>query len=371
MKKFCKHAIKILCLGTLLVSITSCAPYYPESNYKTESDTPISAEEQQQIIRQVEETLLRAEAHVRAGQARLQENRPIDARYEFDRARLLLAQNVDPTLNYVNQMSIQGGVEILRSQTSGIAVRRRELEREIANAEQLESLCAKRQKDEKLNDLRRKSRGLLQPIDPPTSYYGPSASYKSQSFSVQAPRGNFEDEIERNIEILRRQGEGFRQCLLRANSYFPRVTSVLVAEGVPEVLAYVALLESGYQPEARSSSGKAGLWQFSPSQARQYGLTVNASYDERLQLHASTRAFARHMLRLYRQYGNWVQAIAALSSDQDYLARFLAANRIANNPRQYGFYLDLHNMTGRYDLLRGRGRIQFFSESDFWGTLVY
>ncbi|MCP4395798.1 MAG: lytic transglycosylase domain-containing protein [bacterium] len=384
MKKFCKHAIKnaikIACLGILLVSVISCAPLYIESN-STASDTSVSVmsmAEEQQLARQVDEALFRAEAHVRAGQARLQENQFFEAYREFERARLLVAQEVDPKLGYANQVSVQGGIGILSTQMSGIMVRKIGIERGMGNL--LESQENARKQTEKVDALRLQSQAVLQPINPPTSYYGPASSYNPQRSparpglrQLQTSDANrwssFEEDIERNITILRRQREAFRQCLLRANSYFPRVISILADEGVPEFLAYMALLESGYQPEARSSSGKAGLWQLSSSIARQYGLHVGGSYDERLQVHASTRAFARYMSQLYRQSGNWVRAIAVFSPDRDYPARLNAARRIAENPRQYGFNVDLHNMAGRNDLLR-RGTRSFF-EPEFWGPPAY
>ncbi len=166
----------------------------------------------------------------------------------------------------------------------------------------------------------------------------------------------------------------FRSCLAQANQHFPQVTSILSQEGVPQELAYIALIESGYQPSARSSSGAAGLWQLSKSVARAYGLNTSSSSDERLSVTASTRAFARYIKDLQRRFGNWELAIlgyhlgdnalrgavnyvgssdpqrivAYSSSARAYLSKFAASMMITNNPNAYGFDGALSNMSGQY-----------------------
>ncbi|PID55894.1 hypothetical protein CSB45_13825 [candidate division KSB3 bacterium] len=231
---------------------------------------------------------------------------------------------------------------------------------------------------ERYNKALRDSRTVLRPIGPATSFESHKSSsdpYLLRFHCLEQRRcchGNsLEHDIQRNIRILQQQGQHFCECLLRADKFFPQVTSILADEGVPEVLAYVALLESGFQPEAISASGRAGLWQLSSSIARRYGLCVTRTDDERLCVDVSTRAFARYMAQLYRQYGHWGQAIAALSPRQDYLARFLAAVRIANAPRDYGFCLDLHHMKGACNVVFEDGREHECSECDRGDLFVY
>jgi membrane-bound lytic murein transglycosylase D len=131
---------------------------------------------------------------------------------------------------------------------------------------------------------------------------------------------------------------------VRANQYLPQVKAILTELGVPEDLAYIPLIESGYQPLVKSSSGQAGLWQLSPSIARSYGLIVTDVLDERLEVDASTRAFARHIFQLYRSTGSWDRAIASFSPADNYLAQLTAGITIAKNPRAYGFSVDLPNI---------------------------
>ena len=371
MKQFCKYVIEMLCLGTLIVGMSSCASFSltPQPN---NSISTLSAEDGQQLVLHMNNVLGQARNYRESGKANLNEGRFREARSDFEQARRVLDQEADRSVYYANRMSIQREKNVLlSSQFSGIMVQQRQIDRDIDYW--MEILEREQREAEKYELMRRQSRAFLRPIPPETTiprtlFFGSSSR---ECTRIYRDLDTVEDTIQRNISELLRKGNIFRQALLRANRLFPRVTAILAQEGVPEFLAYVALLESGYQPESRSRSGQAGLWQFSPSLARQYGLAVNASYDERLQIDASTRAFARYMFRLYQQYGNWIQAIDAFSPKPNYLARVIAANRIANDPRQYGFYLELYNMTGRYDLLQEGSRIQSFSDPQYCGPSSY
>ena len=60
--------------------------------------------------------------------------------------------------------------------------------------------------------------------------------------------------------------------LERAQLYMPFIYETLRSRGLPRELAYVAFIESGYNPMATSSSGAAGMWQFISSTGKHYGM---------------------------------------------------------------------------------------------------
>jgi urease subunit alpha len=62
---------------------------------------------------------------------------------------------------------------------------------------------------------------------------------------------------------------------------------------VPEDLAFVAMIESGFNPVAVSRAGAKGMWQFMAGTARRYGLRVDQWVDERFDPEKSTLSFKR------------------------------------------------------------------------------
>ena len=151
----------------------------------------------------------------------------------------------------------------------------------------------------------------------------------------------------------------------RAGRYKAMIQRVMAEEGVPQDLIYLAVAESGFQPQAVNRRSRAGgMWQFMPH--GNYGLARNAYMDERFDPEKSTRAYARYMKFLYDQLGDWYLAMAAYdwgagnvqhavektgyadfwelyrrnnlpAETKNYVPEILAAIIIANHPKQYGF----------------------------------
>lgn len=163
-------------------------------------------------------------------------------------------------------------------------------------------------------------------------------------------------------------------ALKRANYFMPMVRKIFRQEGLPEELAYLAVVESGFNPFATSSANAAGIWQFIPSTGRRFGLRIDDYIDERRDPYKSTIAAAKYLKTLYNMFGSWELAIAAYncgekcvakrlesssatsfseikdilpSQTKEYVPRFFAILLIANNPEKYG--LDVK--TNIYDVI--------------------
>lgn len=97
----------------------------------------------------------------------------------------------------------------------------------------------------------------------------------------------------------------------RYNIYSNMIDDILERHDVPEILAYLPVIESAFNPRAKSHAGASGLWQFMPSTGKQYGLQVNSWLDERNSPYESTEAAARLLKKLYDNYGDWSLVLAA------------------------------------------------------------
>ncbi|MEW6387771.1 MAG: lytic transglycosylase domain-containing protein [Thermodesulfobacteriota bacterium] len=158
----------------------------------------------------------------------------------------------------------------------------------------------------------------------------------------------------------------FETYLSRSGRYLPMIRRVFREQGLPQDLVYLALVESGFSPRARSHAGAVGLWQFIEGTGRRYGLKVDQWVDERRDPEKATRAAAHYLKDLHRQFGCWYLAAAGYNAGEkrvqgvvdryatrdfwvmaqkkllpqetcNYVPQLIAASLIAKNPRKYGF----------------------------------
>lgn len=81
--------------------------------------------------------------------------------------------------------------------------------------------------------------------------------------------------------------------------------------GLPIELKYLPIIESALNPNAVSSAGATGLWQFMLSTATGLGIEVNSLIDQRRDPYIASDAAARYLKQLYNTYHDWSLAIAA------------------------------------------------------------
>ncbi len=106
----------------------------------------------------------------------------------------------------------------------------------------------------------------------------------------------------------------FQQSLGRMNKYDDMILAKLDKRNMPRELIYLAMIESNFNPTARSRVKAVGMWQFMSATARQYGLSVGRRVDERKDPARATDAALTYLSQLHDRFGSWYLAAAAYNS---------------------------------------------------------
>jgi len=125
----------------------------------------------------------------------------------------------------------------------------------------------------------------------------------------------------------------------RAPGYFPLFEETLDRHGLPLELKYLAVVESGLNPLARSHAGARGLWQFMYATARYQGLRIDSYIDERRDPVRSTEAACKYLNRLYAMYDDWYLALAAYNAGPGNVNRAIRRSGGKRNFWEIRFFL--------------------------------
>ncbi len=210
-------------------------------------------------------------------------------------------------------------------------------------------------------------------ISPP-----PPPAKETPAFSVPFTRNA---KVERWLDYFQGRGRtSFDRWLARSGQYKGMIEKILGDEGIPTDLLFLAMIESGMNPNAYSRSHAVGTWQFISGTGRLYGLKSDWWYDDRRDTEKATLAAARHLKDLYESLGDWYLVLAAYNCGEarvrreirrsgtrdfwllsrlprqtrDYVPKFLAALEIGRNPEQYGFFF-VHDPAIEYETIEIHG----------------
>ncbi len=118
--------------------------------------------------------------------------------------------------------------------------------------------------------------------------------------------------VDEQISLLQHNQQALYKTLQRAAPYISYIFDQTKKAGLPTELALLPLVESKFDPYARSGPGATGVWQIMPQTASRLGLKNNASYDGRRDLVASTHAALTYLTYLHSIFRkDWEIALAA------------------------------------------------------------
>ncbi len=188
--------------------------------------------------------------------------------------------------------------------------------------------------------------------------------YSKLSFS----RGSLQNKTVKSwINYYTTRGrDRFQRVLNRGEEFREVVQNILLENGLPEDLYYLAFVESGFVVKAKSHASAKGVWQFMKGTGKQYGLHVDNYLDERNDPIRSTEAASKYLRKLYSAYNSWELALSAYNAGEyrvlsaimkgesrdywnlstkklipketrNYVPKIIASRHLAKNWRRYGF----------------------------------
>ncbi|PID57796.1 hypothetical protein CSB45_06120 [candidate division KSB3 bacterium] len=113
------------------------------------------------------------------------------------------------------------------------------------------------------------------------------------------------------IHVQIGQADRFQEGIIRSGQYMPAMKQIFAERGLPDKLAYLPLIESAFNPAAKSPVGAAGMWQFMKGTGKQYGLKINSMVDERKDPLLAARAAAELLGHNYESTESWPLAVTA------------------------------------------------------------
>ena len=142
--------------------------------------------------------------------------------------------------------------------------------------------------------------------------------------------------VRKHVKFYSERPEYFERTLKRASLYLPYIAQKVNSMGMPSEIALLPIIESAYNPRARSRAGAVGLWQFMPFTGKQYGLKQNWWYEGRRDIIASTTAALDYLSHLHSLFDNdWSLALAAYNAGENGIHRAIRKNQNQNKSTEY------------------------------------
>lgn len=175
-------------------------------------------------------------------------------------------------------------------------------------------------------------------------------------------------EVRKFLNLYLSRGRGFTVRGIERSSLYKDKIDQIFAENpdIPADLAFLPLLESGFNPVAVSRSKAVGLWQFMSNTSAPLGLQNTKWIDDRCDIEKSTKAAISHLRNLHRTFGSWELALAAYNGGGGHVRRAIEK---AGGAWDYWTLLEhdvLHRETSEY-VPRFIALLLIYKNQDFFG----
>jgi len=184
-----------------------------------------------------------------------------------------------------------------------------------------------------------------------------------------------------------RDHKSFQTQLDRSVYYVVPCQEIFVREGLPKDLVYLALVESGFSPTARSHANAVGMWQIISKTGTRFGLEQNEWFDERRHPLKAAQAAADYLSFLFDTFGSWPLALAGYNAGENavqraidnsgsrdfwvlaecgylpaetcnYVPKLYATVTLIRSPAQYGFQYDPTYYVARHETVPVPGGVK-------------
>ena len=187
--------------------------------------------------------------------------------------------------------------------------------------------------------------------------------------TIDLSRYNMHEGLDRELSSFTYFHSTTMLLIKRANRYFPVIEPILKANNIPDDFKYLAVIESHLDPRVSSPARAVGMWQLLEGTARQYGLTITPTVDERCHVEKSTQAACRYLKEAYDKYKDWAVVASAYNAGMGrisgeltkqkanhsldlwlveettrYVYRIMAIKMIFEDPYKYGFVLHARDL---------------------------